>query len=286
MATATTAFHNRIVLVFDFDETLAPPTFERVLEFCGYDPDSFNQTYVRPLIEDLNWEKQLASAYSLVEALKRDGKRLTEEDLAEIGREFPLFDGVPEMFDRVRETARAIIDDIEVRFYIITAGFAEVPQNTAIAHEFDGILGGAYHFDKNGSLITAKRIIPHAEKMRYLLQIAKGLELKSANPEDVYQPREPEKWLVPVDQMIYLGDGSSDLPAFEFMRERGGVAIGIYSAESPEQWAKGKRIYRERRVENLTPNTYGEGSELLRSILLGVESIVKRIALRKLGRGQ
>jgi len=286
MPKLTTAFHNRIVLAFDFDETLAPPTTERLIEFCGYDPESFNETYVRPLIENLSWEKQLASTYALVEALKRDGKRLTESDLAEIGRNFPLFDGVPEMFDRVRRAARAIVEDIDIQFYMITAGFAEIPQNSVIAHEFDGILGGAFHFDEDGNLVAAKRIIPHAEKMRYLLQIAKGLELKQANPTDVYQPRDPEDWLVPVDQMIYLGDGSSDLPAFQFMRERGGIAIGIYASDSPEEWAQREQVHRNRRVENLAPNTYDEDSELLQSILLAVESITKRVALRQLGRGE
>jgi hypothetical protein len=286
MPKATIAFHNRIVLAFDFDETLAPSTFEYLLEFCGYEPDSFYETYVKELVEERNWEKQMASTFALVEALKRDGKRLTEEDLAEMGRNFPLFDGVPEMFGRVRGAARAIVEDIDIQFYMITAGFAEVPQNSSIAHEFTGIMGGAYHFDETGNLATVKRIIPHDEKMRYLLQIAKGLELKSANPTDVYRPRDPDKWLVPVDQMIYLGDGSSDLPAFHFMRERGGIAIGIYAAESAEEWAQRGNIHRNRRVENLAPNNYEEESELLQSILLAVESIAKRIALRKLGRGE
>lgn len=286
MAQATTAFYNRIALAFDFDETLAPPTFPRVLEHCGYDPDSFHAEHVDSLIEEHHWEKQLASTYALVRALRRDDKRLTEEDLAEIGRSFPVYPGVPELFDRVRQRARATIDDIDVRFYMITAGFAEVPQNTTIAHEFDKILGGAYHFDESGNLATAKRIIPHAEKMLYLLQIAKGMELEGANPSNVYKPVDDSEWLLPVDQMIYLGDGSSDMPAFRFMRERGGIAVGIYAADSPEEWAHGDEAFRKRRVENLAPNNYEEGSELLESILLAVDSITKRIALRKLGYGQ
>lgn len=286
MTQATTALHNRIALAFDFDETLAPSTFERVLDYCGYEPDSFDKMYIQPLIKEHAWEKPLASTHALVEALKRDGKRLTEADLAEIGRGFPLFDGVPDMFDHVRRTARSIVDDIDVHFYMITAGFAEVPQNSTIADEFDAIFGGAYHFDDDGNLTTAKRIITHHEKMRYLLQIAKGLELEGANPSHVYKPIEPDEWFLPVDQMIYLGDGSSDLPAFQFMRERGGIAIGIYAADSPQEWDHSEEVYRKRRVENLTPNSYEEGSELLSSILLAVESIAKRIALRKLGRDE
>lgn len=286
MTRATTAFHNRIVLAFDFDETLAPSTFEHVLEYCGYDPDSFDREHIRPLIEEHAWEKPLASTHALVEALRRDDKQLREEDLAKIGHDFPLFKGVTEMFDRVRQTARAIIDDIDVRFYLITAGFAEVPQNSRIAEEFEQIYGGAYHFNDEGLLITAKRLITHPEKMRYLLQIAKGLEMEGANPAHVYRPIDANEWLVPVDQMIYVGDGSSDLPAFQFMRERGGIAIGIYAAESAQEWDQREDVYRARRVENLTPNSYEEGSELLNSILLAVESIAKRVALRKLGRGE
>jgi phosphoglycolate phosphatase-like HAD superfamily hydrolase len=286
MTQSTVKFHNRIVLAFDFDETLAPSTFDRVLQYCGYDPVQFDEENIQPLIKKLNAEKPLASTYALVTALQRDGKRLTEADLAQIGRDFPLYNGVPEMFDRVRQAAHAIVDDIDVRFYLITAGFAEVPQNTAIAHEFNAILGGAYHFEEDGNLATAKRTITHAEKTRYLLQIAKGLELDSANPMNVYQPRDPGDWLAPVDQMIYLGDGSSDLPAFQFMRERGGIAIGIFDGDSPEEWEAGEQVHERRRVENLAPNTYVEGSELLTSIILATESIAKRIALRKLGYGE
>jgi hypothetical protein len=76
----------------------------------------------------------------------------------------------------------------------------------------------------------------------------------------------------------------SDLPAFHFMQERGGIAIGIYKGDSPEQWAQRKKIHKARRVENLAANTYEEDSELLQSIVLVVETISKKIALRRVGR--
>jgi hypothetical protein len=128
-----------------------------------------------------------AGAYAMVEALKRNGKKPTESELAEIGRGFPFLDGVDGMFDKVRCTAGAIVKDIGVRFYLIIASFAEVVKHTSIADGFDYIYGGASHFDENGNLATAKRIISHAEKTRYLLQIAKGLELHYANPTEVYR---------------------------------------------------------------------------------------------------
>jgi hypothetical protein len=86
--------------------------------------------------------------------------------------------------------------------------------------------------------------------------------------------------------MICVAEGSSDLSAFHFMHERGGIAIGIYKGDSPEEWAQREKVHKQRHVENLAANTYEEDSELLQSIVLAVETISKRIALRRLGRGK
>jgi hypothetical protein len=222
----------------------------------------------------------------MVEALKRDCKTLKESDLAELGGGFPLSDGIEGMFDQVRHTAGTIVYDIDVRFDLINADLAELVKHTSIAKEFGYIYGGAFHFNEEGNLAPGKRIISLAEKTRYLLQIAKGLEWHHANLTDVYRPREDSEWLVLVDQMIYVGDGSSNLPAFHFMQERGGIAIIIYKGDSPEPWAQREKVHKQRRVENLAANTYEEDSEMLQSIILAVETISKMIALRRLGRGK
>lgn len=43
MGKATTEFRNRIVLVFDFDGTLAPNTIDFFLESHGIDPGKFRK---------------------------------------------------------------------------------------------------------------------------------------------------------------------------------------------------------------------------------------------------
>ena len=42
----------------------------------------------------------------------------------------------------------------------------------------------------------------------------------------------------------------------------------------------------ERRVENLAPADFRDGSELLTSLTLAIESIAKKVALRRLGQGE
>ena len=70
MTTSTKPFANRLAVVFDFDETLAPDTFALLLEDLGLDADTFKQERVQPLVDD-GWDKYIARAYCLVEESKR-----------------------------------------------------------------------------------------------------------------------------------------------------------------------------------------------------------------------
>ena len=286
MSQGTVPYHNNLIIAFDFDETLGPPTTPQLLGHCGFDADRFNKEEVLPLIEEHAWEKPLASTYALVQALKREGRTVTEADLEAWGARCPLYTGVEEMFDRLRGLAADILEDINVEFHMISAGFAEMIQACAIAHEFDNIWGGAFHFDEAGRLDTAKRVLTHAEKPRYLLQIAKDLPLDEANPNQAFHPLEKSQWKAPLDQFIFAGDGSSDLPAFEFLQKNGGIAIAVHHSDSAEKWEQADNTYDDRKVDNVAAADYSEGSEMLESLEQAVKAIAHRMRLRQLGIGQ
>lgn len=107
MNQATKPFSNRIAVVFDFDETLVPDTFDVLLEDCHLDVENFRQQRVQPLINQ-GWDKVLARAYCLIqESQRREGKdKITQGRLARIGRELQPFEGVPEMFEQLQERAQ------------------------------------------------------------------------------------------------------------------------------------------------------------------------------------
>jgi hypothetical protein len=136
--------------------------------------------------------------------------------------------------------------------------------------------------------IFPKRVVTYPEKVRYLLQLAKGLPIEGPDaPPDVYRDIAEEEWHVPFDQMIYVGDGASDLPAFGLVEDRGGIAIGVFGpGQSASGWSTHTNVHAGRRVQNLAEANYTEGAELLRSLCLAVESIAKLIALRKPAQGE
>jgi hypothetical protein len=141
ISSATRGFYNRIAVVFD--GTLAPDSYRSLLESIGVDAGKFSKERVRPLVDD-GWEEILTKLYCLIEESKgRDDVAVTKEHLARVGRETELYEGVPEMFGRVRERAREVVPDVEVEFYLLTSGIAEIPRATPVAGEFEEIWGCA-----------------------------------------------------------------------------------------------------------------------------------------------
>ena len=288
---ATEAFYNRLAVVFDYDDTLAPDSFTELLKRLGHERDAFNDERISPL-EKEGWDHVLARFYSLIDESRRRKERgdspISRSMLQTIGREANLFEGVEEVFDRVRERAAAACPGVEVEFYLLTGGAVEVARSTRIANEFEAIWGCAFAYaGENEEIHFLKRVVTHPEKVRYLLHLSKdGSTEPDVEPATVYEDADHGDLHVPLDQVIFLGDGASDMPAFRLMNESNGIAIGIFHQDNPESWRGRDDINPKRRVQNLAPADYSEDSELMQSLLLSVESIAKRIALRKLGRGE
>lgn len=287
MPHATRSYHPRMAVIFDFDGTLAPDSTKFLLKRAGEDPEKFMHEHRKPL-EEAGWDSIIANMYCLLKLAEQNKDfTLSRESFREIGREIELFRGVPEMFGKVRAWVRQIAPDAEVEFYLLSSGFVDIFRHTSIAAEFKEMWGSEFHFDEQGKAVFVKQIISHPEKMRYILQMAKGTGTKGPNgPADVYREVSDDDWHMPLDQVVYLGDGVSDLPAFSLMNERGGLALGVVDADQLKNWSAYGDMHKNRRVQNLTKADFSEGSELMTSLRLSVEVVAKLLALRRLGKGE
>ena len=283
---ATVPSTHRIAFFFDFDETLAPTTTDRLVEHLGVDPGEFAEKYRKPL-EDDGWEHDFATGYALMELQEKLGRPITVEDFRAVGKDYPLYPGVPEMFGRVRRAAEEASPGIGVEFYLITAGFIEVPDNCPVAGEFDATFGGDLEYREDGGIAFPQRIITHQEKTSYVLAICKGMDVDGPNgPAEVWRKVDHDDWRLLPDQCCFVGDGSSDFPAFRLMRERGGIAIGVHPEDSLEDWENYGLAQEGRRLDNLAKADYSEGGELIESLKLAARCLAAKAALRKLGDGK
>ncbi|MFA0961049.1 hypothetical protein AB9P05_04535 [Roseivirga sp. BDSF3-8] len=268
----------KIAVVFDFDETLAPPTHKKLLEKTGIDAEE-REGFVKKLLDD-GWETSLARAYSWIKYSQAGNPTIKREVFTEVGREIELFEGVDTLFDRLRGFCTD--DDVEMQFYLLTAGFLEVPEATSIAKEFHDMWGGAYAFNDDDELIFVKSLVTHEEKREYIQQLAKGTGTSGPNaPSDSHQHVDEEDMHIPFDQIIYVGDGSSDRPVFSLLHGKGGITIGL-AKENAAHWKEDDDLTEGQKVDNLLETDYTEGSDLMKCLQYAVESICKRISLRKL----
>ena len=284
---ATKPVCNRIGIVFDFDDTLAPDTFDELVKAAGLKVDEFRQQRYEPL-KDAGWDHVAARFYCLIqESQRREGiqNKITQDYLIQFGQQLQPFDGVTEMFDRLHQCVQNLNPKIELEFYMITGGFGEVVRHTCIAPYFTQIWGCEFHYSETGEIEFLKRSISHTEKTRYLMQIASGQDQVDGDGRSfAYRDVSEDQLHIPLSQMIYVGDGASDVPCFSVLNDEGGITIGVY--KEAQTWDEQIQVSESQRVTNLAEADYREDSELMRSLTLAVESLCKQITLRQLSVGE
>ncbi|MBE9185697.1 HAD family hydrolase [Microcoleus sp. LEGE 07076] len=290
MTLATKPLSSYIAVVFDFDDTLVPDTVDTLLESLDIDALQFRRDRIQPLV-DRGWDKILARFYAIIEESKRRENKITQEYLANFGKKLAPFDGVTEMFDRLRQSACAINPKVEVEFYLISCGMVEIARNNCIAPNFKAMWGCEFSYGKDGGIEFLKKLVTHTEKTRYLFQLAKGIDSNPKEDDDdgksfVYRDASAKELHVPLTQVIYVGDGSSDIPCFSLLNEQQGIALGVYKDSTAQDWSREVEISQSQRVINLAPAEYSEDSELMRSLTLAVESLAKKISLLQLSVGE
>ena len=98
-------------------------------------------------------------------------------------------------------------------------------------------------------------------------------------PFEVNRKHEPSALRIPLNNMVYVGDGYTDIPCFSLLKKNNGVAIGVYDQENREKWGRAWGFAEDGRVSNLVPADYSKKSALSNSLLMATEAIAKRIKL-------
>ena len=283
-SSATRILRERIVLIFDFDDTLGPNTNRSYLEHLGLSYADFKERADARIAD--KWQAPLAKADLLREYSHRDDSPVCRESMEAFGREYPLFPGADQMVDCLKDYVRERDVDTTLEFVLLTAGFKTIPEASVIGRQFDRVYGGEYEWDDAGRIVCARRVISHVDKVHYIKQLVQGLDLDTASElENTYIEHDRTDYYVPMAQVIYVGDGNSDMSAFQIVERGGGVAVAIDPNEDGD-WENYEDMSPERRVHNLAPADYRTDSELIRTLKLALDGMVNRIKLLRLGRGK
>ena len=275
---------NAIALIFDCDDTLCEDTTTFLLNELEIDANTFWRSV--NLMVRKGWDPQLATMRKFLRIVNGEKIRLTNQKLMEIGARIDFFPGIPRIFEQLRE----YINDLEeaedqgifIEYYVVSSGFEELLRGSIIASQMTDIFGCTFDVNPQTGIIRfPKSVVSFTEKTRFIFAINKGIsgpKLRKS-PYDVNNVVEDDQRRIPFHNMIYIGDGPSDIPCFSLLMKNKGYAIGVYGKKTVKkawQLARGHRM-----TVGPYPRDYSEGQPLRTMIERTVKEIVLDVGRRK-----
>ena len=239
-------------------------------------------------------------------------KGLNNALLHEFGKELKFYPGLPQFFGEVKslinddEKYKAF--DIRLEHYVVSTGFAETIRGSAIAPFVDGIYGCEFiespaqpgyleSFESgdvpsatagisNVATPTASEIsqiasaLDNTSKTRYLFEINKGSN-KYPETIDVNSSIARESRRVPFENMVYIADGPSDVPAFSILNYNGGSTVAVYPKGDVKAFRQVDALRRDNRVQMFGEADYETASQSWLWLTEKVRAIADSIVERK-----
>jgi len=277
-----------IAIIFDFDDTLLPDSTSLFLESHGIDVVRFWKEEAKSLLDD-GYDPTLAYL-NLILDYTSPGKELVNlkvQDLRAFGASLDdkFFPGVHTLAQDLGNLVREVSRDIAVELYIISGGLQDVIEGSDFVKKtFTGVYGCTFGTDEDGILRRIKRAVTFTEKTRYIFEINKGIT-PAATANNQYLVNKfvkEEDRRIPFKNMIYLGDGLTDIPCFSLLKKTGGTTFGIFK---PSDKASAKRAFLEFLKTDRVVSTHSakfEGHDDLGALLrTAVTTTASRIRLSR-----
>ena len=274
-----------LAVVFDFDDTLTPDSTTKLLGSFGYDTEAFWKERVRSLVAQ-GYDPTLAWLNLFLADIRAGGPLagLTNQRLRDFGATLDdsYFPGIPDIFPRLQAEV-AKYRDISLEFYVISSGLREVILGSEVARDnFTEVYACELGEEESGDLRYIKRCVTFTEKTRYLFEINKGLALSKTaeNPLLVNTDVPKELRRISFQNMIYVGDGLTDIPCFSLVKENRGHVFGVFD---PKRKDKAKQalldFLRPQRVFGMYEPLYRETDALGSLIEMAVATRCSQIEL-------
>ena len=269
-----------VALIYDFDGTLSPGNMQEYdfIPAVGKSNREF-WTDANVLAETQDADPVLAYMARMIQEAQSKDLSLRREAFQESGRHVRYFAGVEEWFGRMNRYAEE--RGLRLLHYINSSGLKEIIEGTSIAHEFKHIYACSFLYNVDGIAYWPAVAINYTNKTQFIFKINKGVE-------SVYDTRlvnrymEEEHRPVPFKRMIYVGDGTTDIPCMRLVKNYGGHSIAVYNPEDKSKRREMNTLIRDNRVNYVCAADYTKDSEIDKVVKRIIDKIAADVALEEL----
>ena len=280
---------NIIAVIWDCDKTLIDGYMQDPLfEEYGVNAGEFWKEVTKKLEEYENKGIRVnRDTYYLNHFIKctHDGifKGLNNAKLKEYGAKQKFYKGIPEIFEKTKDMFKKDKSyaeyGIQVEHYIVSTGFAETIRGMTLMPFVDGVWGCELleTGDSDGNMMISEILytIDNTSKTRAIFEINKGIGKIEKIEVNSKIPQENRR--VHFENMLYIADGPSDIPAFSVIKKNGGSTFAIYPKGDLRAMQQVEQMREDGRVDMYAEADYSEGTTAYMWITNRIQKMAERI---------
>jgi len=260
-----------VAIAYDFDGTLAPGNMQEYdfIPALNMKSKAF-WGEVKKLAIDQAADEILAYMWLMLSKAQAAHLPVRKSDFKAFGSSIDLFPGVSEWFDRVNAYGKA--HGCKVEHFIISSGLREMIEGTSIFRKFKKVYGSGFMFDHNGVAHWPAVAMNYTTKTQYIFRINKGsLDVHDNSVINRFVPKDDRP--VPFENMLFIGDGETDIPCMRLVKDLGGHAIAVYNPGKRGTKDIAAKLVADGRATLHAPANYEPGSKVEQAVQAVIDKI-------------
>ena len=255
-----------IGIMYDFDKTLSTTDMQNYdfIPNLGMTPAEFWGATTEFTAKE-GVERILSYMYVMIAKAKEKGIKITREYLRECGKNIKFYPGVSTWFKRINEYGAE--KGVQVEHYLVSSGTIEIVEGCPIYNCFEKAWGCEYYYNEDGEPVWPKLAINYTQKTQFYFRISKGAT-DVTNDNSVNEKTHSRR--IPYRNIIYLGDGMTDVACMTLVKHNEGTSIAIYPEKESD---KVKDLYTDGRCNFICKADYSSGSDLEKVIKLIIDKV-------------
>ena len=228
------------------------------IKSLGMDPNEF-WGKTAEFAKENSMDSKLAYLRLMITESTTKEMALNREILKKFGKDIEFFKGVEEWFDLINEVGKK--HNVIVEHYLISAGLLEIIEGTSIYKKFKKVYACEFLYDENKVPVWVKNVVNFTSKTQFIFRINKG-EFDISDEKGVNEFRLHDERPYPFQNMIYIGDGTTDVPCMKLVKQNGGHSIGVYDKNKSTV----NQLMYDERINFVCKADYTEGSDLFERV--------------------